>query len=850
MVNAGHGDRIDRVLELTAVWVLMASAAGLITALLGCFLAPQICIAATLLTALYAWRVPWAPSGSMRSPDWRHIALLVVIGLFFRLPAYNYILGGQDEGLYVNMSHHIERTGGVAVSDDALRRLQGSSFVARYISENRHISAYTGPLKGGYFVSGIYLKSPSSSRLSFQFYHLFPVWMALFAGVFGGAFAVYALTLFSLLSIVFMYRLALAITDSKAGALMAGLLLALNPLHAFFSKFPVTEVPALAFSLMAFTFLSLFWRSGGESRRNVWLWLSLLCFGGLFATRISGFMYIPFLVAMALAGVVADPDRGRQMAIHRWVICVAGLYGVSVVYGLHWSHQYSSDIYRLSFERLFGGRWREGVGAIVLFGLMAWIALAQLGQSAYGGIVLGRALSFARRAIAPILMIGLVIGLHKIYQLGWTNHFDSDQGLSVVWGLAGSHWRALKASSFATLFVYLGPLLPLAFLGTAIFRQDDPIREFLRLFVVGFFVYIVVLQWVVPYGPYYARYLLSELVPYMILYVVAKWTETPAMRGRWMFTGVLVATIMYGIAITGAQLGKNEADGLYESLAKLLRPVDSSDVVLLDALNDSLPNANEIKTPILFTFGLPAITVSKASLADADYIAAINERYNDVFVLSASAVTPKGFESTGSTRIPVWAYEWGHSFPHKLFLREDMNLYLYRLVRSMFPLRHEEKITASSAWMAWLASGWSAPESIGVWSSGNRSELLIDPLSLPRVREGMRVTMLVSGLVTASHPQQRVIVEVNGEVVGRDAINFPNPDAKIDVDLSQGLLSSTEKIRLTLILPDAVTPQSLGINRDGRALAIRLVALAVSPLGGSGSESTARPTPRLEHPAQ
>lgn len=168
----------------------------------------------------------------------------------------------------------------------------------------------------------------------------------------------------------------------------------------------------------------------------------------------------------------------------------------------------------------------------------------------------------------------------------------------------------------------------------------------------------------------------------------------------------------------------------------------------------------------------------------------------------------------------------------------------------MFPLRHEEKITASSAWMAWLASGWSAPESIGVWSSGNRSELVIDPLSMPKVKEGMRLTMIVSGLVTAAHTQQRVIVELNGKEVGRNAINFPNADTQIDVDLSHGLLNSSEKIRLTLILPDAVTPQSLGINRDGRILAIRLVALAVSPLDESGNESGPSPTPRSERSAR
>jgi len=818
MQSIGVGGRVDRVLELAAVWVLAVSGIGLLATLAGHFLAPQVCIAGTLSTGLYAWLSRGSSQVRGPAPDWMHVALLIMVCLFFRLPVFNYVLGGQDEGLYVNTAHYIERTGGIAVYDTALEELQGTPFVERYLSENRG---------SGVFVSGIYLRSPQGSQLEFQFYHLFSVWMAIFAGIFGTAFAVYALTLFSLLSVLFMYRLTLALTDSPRAALIGGLLLALNPLHAFFSKFPVTEVPTLAFSLMGFTYLALFWRATPESRRKLWLVLSSLCFGALFATRISGFMYVPFVIFMAMAGVLVDEDRARQRFMHFWAAGVVALYALSVIYGLHWSHHYSVDIYRLSFERIFPNHWRAMVAAVVAVALMAWGGITVAARTRIGGTLGGPMVTLVRRAIGLVVVVSLMIGLYKIYQLGWTVRFQGDAWLDTFWGLAGTGQHALKASSLAALFVYLGPLLPIAFIGLVLRRQDDPRIEFLRLFAAGFFAYIVLLQWLVPYGPYYARYLLSEAVPYMLLFVVVVWARMPSSHGRRMLSIVVAVTMIYGSTLSAAQLGKNESGGLYQSLASLLSPVDTGDVVLLDVMGLELPDNNEIKTPIMFTFGLPAITVSAASLADSAYISALNARYNDVFVLSPSASAPPGFDSIGSSRIKVWAYQRSHSYPRKVVLREDMNLYLFRLTKPIFPSGHP---LPPNAWGQWLTSGWGSPGISGVWSLANHAEIDIDPSALPHFDHGVRLTFSMTGLLTAAHAHQRVLVSLNGVHVATKDITYPQSVAHLDVDVPATALSLTRKIRIAFDLPDAATPKSLGINIDQRMLAIMLKTLTASPL--------------------
>jgi len=829
MQSKDMGARVDRVLELIVVWLLAISVLGLLATLAGHFLAPQVCIAGTLLTGIYAWRVHRIGAPATFAPEWTHVVFLLLVCLFFRLPTFNYVLGGQDEGLYVNIAHYIERTGGIEIRDTALDKLKGTPFVDRYLSENRQIRAYSGPLKGGSFVSGVYLNGPTDSGLSFQFYHLFPVWMALFAGLFGGTLAVYALTFFALLSVVFMYRLALALTDSPRAALMAGLLLALNPLHAFFSKFPVTEVPTLAFSLVGFTYLARFWREGRDLRYRRWLLLSVLSFGALFVTRISGFTYIPFFIALAVASAAVDTDRQRQRAVQCWVFGVTVLYAASVAYGLHWSPQYAHDIYRLSFERIAPRHWQTGVAVVVLFMVAVWLGLVAMAQGRKRTHIERFVISPARQAIGLIIIAGLALGVYKIYQLGWTSRFVGDYGLDTVWGLADSHWRALRASSLAAVVVYLGPVLPLAFLVIALRSQGEPSHEFLRLFVAGFLVYILVLQWIVPYGPYYARYLLSEVVPYMLLFVVVVWACMPTGIAHRTLSIALAITLIYSAGTTAAQLGKNESDGLYKSLTQLLAPVDNADVVLLDVMDPSLPDNNELKTPIKFIFDLPTVTVSDASLADTAYIGALNARYDDVFMISPSAVPPLGFEYAGRTRIRVKAFEWNHSFPHKTFLREDMDLYLYRLVTPMFPLGHEESFAAPGAWNNWLASGWSVPEAAGVWSSGAHAEIAIDLRQLPDVKQGLQISLKVAGLVTQAHPRQRVLISVNGVARPAITLTYPQRDSRLQLDIPKVDLDTMQKIRIDLHLPDATTPKAIGINNDGRVLGIMLKAMTISP---------------------
>ena len=400
------GARIDRALELLVVMVLLVSGLGLCLTLAGHFLAIQVLLLSLLLTLCYGWRTRRVSVISTCEPDWRHLICLGLICLFFRLPAYNYVLGGQDQGLYVNTAHYIVRTGGIDVRDAPLEKLQGSPYIETYLSENRGPTIY---------LPGVYEHSPDGDKLQFQFYHLFPVWMALFIGIFGSASGLYALSFFALLSVLFFYKLALTASGSSRTALIAGGLLAVCPLHVWFSKFPVTEVPALAFSLIGFTYLAAYFNHNGTAGKTRYLWISALAFGALFVTRISGFMYMPFLIGIAMVGTATDENRVRQRAISIWAIAVTILYGISVWYGLRWSSLYATDIYTLSFVKIFGGHWRLGIFVITVAVLSMWLMVACYAHSLSKRMRMHRYLvEPGRWMVGLILLLGFVIGLLKI----------------------------------------------------------------------------------------------------------------------------------------------------------------------------------------------------------------------------------------------------------------------------------------------------------------------------------------------------------------------------------------------------------------------------------------------------
>lgn len=816
---------MDRLLVWVAVFAIATSLVGLATTLAGVFHAPQVFLISLVLTILYIRRIG---AGAARlpglAPSCLHVILLILVALIFRLPAYHYVLGGQDEGLYVNIAHYINDTGGIAVHDRTKRELEGSPFLDNYIAENQ--------IAGGTYLAGVYKRSYKNGKLEFQFYHVFPVWMALFDGIFGSTAGVYALTFLAIFSIVLFYRVALLLSGSYRAGLAAGGLLALSPLHAFFSKFPVTEVPALGFALIGFLFLTAFWSSPPEERQSKsWLSLSVLAFLCVFTTRISGFMYVPFFIALAWAALIFDTYRARCRAIQRWAVGVTAVYLFSVVYGLVWSHSYSHDIYGFSVIPLLGIHWKAALAVLVVLVAVIWVSLTWLVRNE------GLRARFGTRFERPVGWVptivvwgALLLGLVKIYRLAWTSRYVSDPWLDAMWHVADAGRTSVEASSLWTLVVFLGPFLVLAFLWLATIRKHEPRIAFLFWFVSGFFAYILLLQWVTPYVPYYSRYLLSELVPYTILFVVCVWSGLRRGIGRKLLTAAIVVSAVYAAALSAAQIGKNEYAGAYTELARAIAPVGPSDMILLYLQPNPPFDQDQIKTPLLYTFHRQTVTVSAPDLIDAAYLAKLDSLCNNVFLLTeGGGYAPAGFELVKSTQFNVRRYEWNHTFPRKLAPPSDIVLNLYRMDHPRLPKGMPLGFGTNGVAVGWLESGWGAPERWGTWSSGKQAILRIDSRALPDVHGPLSLDLEAHAFLGPRNPVQRISVEVNGEPAGQYTVHYPNNKFSMQISLGQVDTESRRTIHVVFDLPDAASPQSLGINSDRRDLTFALLNVSIEP---------------------
>lgn len=813
----------DRWLIWVTVFVVLVSIIGMATMLAGCFHAPQVLLVSLLVTAIYAYatrRRAHSLPGAV--PRWRHVLLLLLVALIFRVPAYHYVMGGQDEGLYVNIAHHIQRTGGINVQDRVRKVLAGTPYLGKYDAINQ--------IGGISYLGGVYKGRVATGKLQFQFYDLSPMWMALFIGIFGTMAGVYASTFFALLSIIAFYRLALLLTGKRHEALIAGGLLALSPLHAFFSKFPVTEIPTLCFSLLGFLLLAAYGSAKPSRRWRYWLWLSVLAFLCVFLTRISGFMYVPFMLGLAWVALLLDRDTQRRRSLQLWALGITAVYLLSVVYGCIWSGYYSHDIYVAAFKPLLGKPWKAVLAFLTLCGFGAWAVTAYVMRSRTVGDAGRRWILAVERWLPSIIVyVALCIGLLKIYWLGWTTHYRHAAGY-VAWHLMDAGWYGATATSLWLLVVFVGPLLVVAFLASVLATPRDPKLRFLRWFVAGFFAWVALLEWTLPYSPYYSRYLLSEVVPYSILLTVCVWGGLTQGKRRGVLSLVMVVSLLYGVTLSAAQIGKNENQGARAALARIVKHVGPSDLILVDGSPGSRINQSEVKTPLLYTFDRAAATIGPVGLCDPGYLAELGSSYDQVFLLTPNKnMHLNGFQYVTSSRFRVMQYQWNHSFPYKLIVGRDYPLYLLRRVSGVASACRQVVFASGGLGVGWLRSGWSGPEPWGTWSLGDRALLSVDPHAVSRFEDGAILRIHAKILVNLQHPVQRVIVTVNGKQAASYLGKYPANQLTMDIPITAADVRGRQPVSVVFDLPDATSPAAIGMGNDTRQLALGLVEAKVLP---------------------
>lgn len=606
----------------------------------------------------------------------RRLGLILLLAIVVRVPPYLYLPGGQDQGVYVSMSAAFEHNGTPFLTD-RVRQALAPDIVARYDYLNHYDVVYGAPGRWeGTHMPGVYLRDRTRSEDVFQFYPLQPLAMSLVASVAGDSQRVYALTLFALLSIVCMYRLALDLAGGKpAAATILALLLAVSPLHAFFSKYPVTEIAALAFSSAGFAYLARYARLSADDK-PAWgnLVFAAAAFTCLFFTRITGFIYMPILLVLPAAAIVGGDPRARRELL-AFALMLIGGYLASLLYGYTRSFPYFTHIHDAAFRRFLGGDWPVRLAGLTLAGMGALVVLVLFSRP------LGRLYRPLRARAGPLLagLVFLVLGLAawKAYRLGFTDAYQHAGWIHRRWGMDGQGWQSLLHSAVVVWATYCSPpivlLLPWAVLRLA--KRRDPVAPMLLLATAAFLFAGLCMFFTVPYHYYYTRYLLSEVVPVTLL-VVALLLGAGWQAGRWPRLAVMLAMLMslgWSAHHTARQFMGREAAGSEASLTQIRDHV-TADGLLVAVHGSYAPfELHEILTPLRCYYDLDVMIWDTVDPALPD---GIGRNYKHVIWMAPTRVNLPAAKPLGKVVMRQGAFYKSRHVPIG-FRTKEKTLYLY-----------------------------------------------------------------------------------------------------------------------------------------------------------------------------
>lgn len=255
-------------------------------------------------------------------------ALLVALGLGMHPVASEYVMGGKDPGTYMNEGIQIAQRGSLVTRDPVVAAIPAAT---RDLFFPFHGSdAYYSVRFMGFF-----LRDPQTGTVVGQFPHVFPASIALGYGLHGLTGARHAVTAWALLGAIAVYFLG-ARWLGRAPAAAAAVLLVLNVVHTWFSRYPNAEVAMMG---LAFAALLAFARARTDGDRffapvAAWL-LGLLLF-----VRIDGAMVWAGVAAALVLGWLRRRDEGGRhplgplsWSIAAAAVALAGAYYTGLMTG-------------------------------------------------------------------------------------------------------------------------------------------------------------------------------------------------------------------------------------------------------------------------------------------------------------------------------------------------------------------------------------------------------------------------------------------------------------------------------------------------------------------------------------
>ncbi len=406
------------------------------------------------LSLLLTWRIrrnqiSWRPAyTSVKNknrlfsflPDWvEYVTLgawLILAGLLFLRP-HQFIIGGADAGVYVNLGAEIARTGRILIQDDFLAGLPSNLYPAFL----RPITNTAAPY---YILPAFFVTGNPIGEITPQFYHLHPVWQAIANSLGDGYFSSVQAELllpglWAALGSVAIYLTMRRIAGWET-ALLALAGLTFNALQIWFARYPTTETLTQFLLWTGLWSLSV-WIENPRSR-PLWGLLAGLALGQSFLVRIDMLFVLPIL---GLFGVWLWARDGWKQAYNWFFLPLALLVLHSLIHALWQSRPYFFELFGFAMQ-LLRVNWIIPVGAgIVGFGL-----LVGLGRYRYQ---LAQLVRYQRPFLGSLVLAFIIWGIY-----GW--FIRPYLGQTTIWNdpYSASSIPQLNHENLTRLGWYLSPV--------------------------------------------------------------------------------------------------------------------------------------------------------------------------------------------------------------------------------------------------------------------------------------------------------------------------------------------------------------------------------------------------------
>jgi len=747
--------------------------------------------------------------------------VLAALAVLVRSDIYPHLMGGQDQGFYVNMAEVLLREGGLNFTD---------VFRAALRPEEKTI----------YDLGTVATATPvdlNQSVFTVSFYPMHPIWMGISKWLFGEGLYTLSLFFFSFISIISGYYLTKELFNSHDAASIAAAFLSLNPGLVFFSKFPVGEIVGVAFSVTGFLF---FLRSVNSTNiRSCWFYgiLGVLSFNAFFYVRMQFLMYVPFFSLLLLSSLVVPwSDVRKRNVVRIFVSTTLLLFALSLCF------------YRVYQQQLFDAIILGHVRSLLNVRILLWLlpALLVLG----GGIVFAYTHSFSKSAFlesakglgcrclkfAPwLLVVAFIASVPSVFSLYRT-------------GAMPPFWMALDTNDnwliryhvIYRLIIIISPVSFIVLLIAPLLRNNWRVEVlFCFLFVSTVWIAVLLQPWV-PYLYYYGRYLVSEMVPYSLILVAGVLGSVySGKKSKFILFSVIIITI-YFVGYSFSQYGKIESE-LPGSYRDVLKHVSRHDVVLTHALS----GADQVPFRLAYGLNIFPITDHRAAQLPLQFDTitrlekAAKAEGGSLFLLTPSDYNSKGITFVSQLNIENRFISNGEHLlggeiqvgngarrfllPSKQYHSASRKLRLYRLdvasYKALFVHRCSAEVDLALGGALYIdgLTGFSGPDVGGRWTDGTHASYTCKfPENISFLPNKIRLEMaaFAPGLY-----RQRAIISVNGKYHQTVTLEKSDHTQIVTIPLMQDI---DEIISLGLELPDAKSPRDFKIGSDDRKLGVMI----------------------------